>query len=115
MTKGRQCSLMNMLLTKISSMKFYQNGSKTNWPEEEHLSKLNSLGFLIAVGNYIPISEVRDDIVATYIKEVEWQTDEKLTPSKNMCAQRKVRLIWFLSMSKCTRLKAGFIYSSTYR
>ncbi|XP_017258655.1 U-box domain-containing protein 35 isoform X1 [Daucus carota subsp. sativus] len=44
------------------------------------------------VGNFIPISEVRDDVVATYIKEVEWQTDEKLIPYKKMCAQRKVQV-----------------------
>lgn len=46
---------------------------------------------LAAVGNFIPMSEVRDDVGATYIREVEWQTDENLFPYKNMCAQRKVR------------------------
>ncbi|XP_074379530.1 U-box domain-containing protein 35-like isoform X1 [Apium graveolens] len=45
-----------------------------------------------AVGNLIPMSEVRDDVGATYIREVEWQTDEKLFPYKNMCAQRKIQV-----------------------
>ncbi|KAL8096033.1 U-box domain-containing protein 35-like isoform X2 [Apium graveolens] len=44
------------------------------------------------MGNFIPISEVRDDIVATYMKEVEWETDEKLILYKKMCAQRKVEV-----------------------
>ncbi|KAK1366696.1 U-box domain-containing protein 35-like [Heracleum sosnowskyi] len=44
------------------------------------------------VGNFIPITEVRDDIVAAYVKEVEWQTDEKLILFKKMCAQRKVQV-----------------------
>ncbi|KAK1392857.1 U-box domain-containing protein 35 [Heracleum sosnowskyi] len=45
-----------------------------------------------AVGNFIPMSEVRDDVGATYRREVEWQTDEKLFSYKNMCAQRKIQV-----------------------
>ncbi|KAI3800067.1 hypothetical protein L1987_35375 [Smallanthus sonchifolius] len=36
------------------------------------------------------ISQVREDVVIAYKKEVEWQTHEKLLPFKNMCARRKV-------------------------
>ncbi|KAI3793109.1 hypothetical protein L1987_35723 [Smallanthus sonchifolius] len=36
------------------------------------------------------ISQVRDDVVIAYKKEVEWQTYEKFLPFKNMCARRKV-------------------------
>lgn len=42
------------------------------------------------MGNFIPISQVRDDVAAAYKKEVEWQAAEKLLPYKRMCSQRKV-------------------------
>ncbi|XP_063944986.1 U-box domain-containing protein 35 isoform X2 [Daucus carota subsp. sativus] len=45
-----------------------------------------------SMGNFIPLSQVRDDVGATYMREVEWQTDEKLIPYKKMCAQRKVQV-----------------------
>ncbi|XVF54924.1 hypothetical protein PTKIN_Ptkin05aG0219800 [Pterospermum kingtungense] len=45
-----------------------------------------------AMGNSIPISQVRDDVAAAYKKEVEWQTSEMLLPYKKMCAQRKVEV-----------------------
>ncbi|KAI7749334.1 hypothetical protein M8C21_023669 [Ambrosia artemisiifolia] len=38
----------------------------------------------------VVISQVRDDVVNAYRKEVEWQTYEKLLPFKNMCDRRKV-------------------------
>ncbi|XP_007038299.2 PREDICTED: U-box domain-containing protein 35 [Theobroma cacao] len=41
------------------------------------------------MGNFIPISQVRNDVAAAYKKEVEWQTNEMLLPYKKMCAQRK--------------------------
>ena len=44
------------------------------------------------MGNFIPISQVRDDVAAAYRKEVEWQAAEKLLPYKRMCSQRKVGL-----------------------
>ncbi|KAA8539769.1 hypothetical protein F0562_026461 [Nyssa sinensis] len=44
------------------------------------------------MGNFIPLSQVRDDIAAAYKKEVEWQRSEKLRPCKNMCAQKKVQV-----------------------
>ncbi|CAK9135125.1 unnamed protein product [Ilex paraguariensis] len=44
------------------------------------------------MGNFISLSQARDDVVAAYKKEVEWQTTEKLLPYKKMCAQRKVQV-----------------------
>lgn len=45
---------------------------------------------LSLVGNSIPISQVRDDVVAAFRKDVEWQTSEKLHPYKMLCTKRKV-------------------------
>ncbi|XP_023520539.1 U-box domain-containing protein 35-like isoform X1 [Cucurbita pepo subsp. pepo] len=45
-----------------------------------------------AVGNSIPVSQVRDDVAAAYRKEIGWQTNEKLLPYTKMFAQRKVQL-----------------------
>ncbi|XP_076897307.1 U-box domain-containing protein 35-like isoform X2 [Bidens hawaiensis] len=36
------------------------------------------------------ISQVREDVVTAYKKEMEWQTYQKLIPYKNMCERRKV-------------------------
>ncbi|CAK9139917.1 unnamed protein product [Ilex paraguariensis] len=44
------------------------------------------------MGNSLPLSQVRDDIVAAYKKEVEWQMSKKLLPYKKMCAQTKVQV-----------------------
>ncbi|XP_041994969.1 U-box domain-containing protein 35-like isoform X2 [Salvia splendens] len=44
------------------------------------------------MGNFIPISQVRDDVAAAYKKEMEWQAAEKLLPYKRMCSQRKVQV-----------------------
>ncbi|XP_052187044.1 U-box domain-containing protein 35-like isoform X2 [Diospyros lotus] len=44
------------------------------------------------MGNSIPISQVRDDVAAAYIKEAEWQTNEKLLPYSNMCSRKKVQV-----------------------
>ncbi|KAJ0850605.1 hypothetical protein HanPSC8_Chr13g0582701 [Helianthus annuus] len=38
----------------------------------------------------VPVSQVREDLVIAYRKEVECETYEKLLPFKNMCATRKV-------------------------
>ncbi|KAL3647521.1 hypothetical protein CASFOL_008489 [Castilleja foliolosa] len=46
----------------------------------------------ITVGNYIPISQVREDIAAAFKKEVESQVTEKLLPYKKMCIQRKLQV-----------------------
>lgn len=46
--------------------------------------------FLVTVGNFIPISQVRDEVVTAFRKEVEWQADEKLVPYKKMFVQKKV-------------------------
>lgn len=56
------------------------------------------------------MSEVRDDVGATYTREVEWQTDEKLFPYKNMCAQRKVRdqVVW--SHSSCMKRLTSYFF-----
>lgn len=42
------------------------------------------------MGNYLPISKVRDDVASAYRKDVETQTNSMLQPYKNMCNQRKV-------------------------
>ncbi|KAM0923976.1 hypothetical protein ACQ4PT_005168 [Festuca glaucescens] len=42
------------------------------------------------MGNYIPISQVRDDVASAYREEVEWQARSRLLPFKKMCAQRQV-------------------------
>ncbi|GMP69833.1 hypothetical protein CsSME_00028938 [Camellia sinensis var. sinensis] len=44
------------------------------------------------MGNSIPLSEVRNDVAAAYMKEIEWQTNEKLLPYKKMCIQKKVQV-----------------------
>ncbi|KAF8044352.1 hypothetical protein BT93_A2368 [Corymbia citriodora subsp. variegata] len=44
------------------------------------------------MGNSIPLSQVREDVVAAYKKEIEWQTNEMLLPYKKMCSQRKVQV-----------------------
>ncbi|KAL6580601.1 hypothetical protein OROMI_008625 [Orobanche minor] len=46
----------------------------------------------ITVGNYIPISQVREDVADAFRKEIEWQVTEKLLPYKRMCSQRKVQV-----------------------
>ncbi|EXC20961.1 U-box domain-containing protein 35 [Morus notabilis] len=45
-----------------------------------------------AMGNFVPLSQVRDDVAAAYVKETEWQTTAILLPYKRMCAQRKVEV-----------------------
>ncbi|KAA0043480.1 U-box domain-containing protein 35-like isoform X1 [Cucumis melo var. makuwa] len=45
-----------------------------------------------AVGNAIPVSQVREDVAVAYRKEIWWQTSEKLLPFKKMFAQRKVHV-----------------------
>ncbi|RXH94866.1 hypothetical protein DVH24_024550 [Malus domestica] len=47
---------------------------------------------VIVVGSRIPISQVREDVVAAYRKEMEWQASEKLVPYKKMCASRKMQV-----------------------
>ncbi|CAM0912688.1 unnamed protein product [Alopecurus aequalis] len=42
------------------------------------------------MGNYIPISQVRDDVASAYREELEWQARNMLLPFKKMCAQRQV-------------------------
>uniref|UniRef100_A0A6P3YXZ7 RING-type E3 ubiquitin transferase n=1 Tax=Ziziphus jujuba TaxID=326968 RepID=A0A6P3YXZ7_ZIZJJ len=44
------------------------------------------------MGNLIPLSQVRDDVVAAYKKEVDWRTNEMLLPYKKMCIQQKVQV-----------------------
>lgn len=45
-----------------------------------------------AVGNMLPISQVRDDVAAAYKKEIECETNQMLLPFKQMCEQRKVHV-----------------------
>lgn len=51
---------------------------------------MNFLFIVSSVGNSIPISQVRDDVVAAFRKDVEWQTSEKLHPYKMLCTRLKV-------------------------
>lgn len=44
------------------------------------------------MGNLIPIHQVRDDVVAAFRKEMEWQATEKLLPYKKMCTREKVQV-----------------------
>lgn len=54
------------------------------------------------MGNFIPISQVRDDVAAAFRKDVEWQATEKLLPYRKMCTQRKVHVVrLFLEDSLC--------------
>lgn len=42
------------------------------------------------MGNAIPISEVRDDVVTAYRQEILWQSEEMLKPFTKMFERRKV-------------------------
>ncbi|KAJ4840361.1 hypothetical protein Tsubulata_007633 [Turnera subulata] len=42
------------------------------------------------MGNFIPISQVREDVASAYKKEMEWQITQKLLPCKNIITRRKV-------------------------
>ncbi|KAM3207162.1 hypothetical protein ACQJBY_062400 [Aegilops geniculata] len=42
------------------------------------------------MGNYLPVSQVRDDVASAYREELEWQARNMLLPYKKMCAQRQV-------------------------
>ncbi|KAF7045519.1 hypothetical protein CFC21_054619 [Triticum aestivum] len=42
------------------------------------------------MGNYIPVSQVRDDVASAYREELEWQARNMLLPYKKMCAQTQV-------------------------
>ncbi|XP_066372947.1 U-box domain-containing protein 35 isoform X2 [Miscanthus floridulus] len=42
------------------------------------------------MGNFIPISQVREDVASAYRKEAEWRASNMLVPFQKMCAQRKV-------------------------
>lgn len=53
---------------------------------------MNYVPFYFPVGNYIPISQVRDDVAAAFVKEVEWEVTAKLRPYKKMCDLRKVNI-----------------------
>ncbi|KAF4364939.1 hypothetical protein F8388_020653 [Cannabis sativa] len=45
-----------------------------------------------AMGNFLPISDVREDIAEAYKTEMHWKTIELLLPYKKMCLQRKVEV-----------------------
>ncbi|KAH9607376.1 hypothetical protein KSS87_020147, partial [Heliosperma pusillum] len=51
-------------------------------------SKIN--GVPTAMGNLIPFSQVRDDVVAAYKKEIEWQKNELILPFQRMLTRYKV-------------------------
>ncbi|KAK9107433.1 hypothetical protein Syun_023444 [Stephania yunnanensis] len=41
------------------------------------------------MGNYIPISPVRDDVAAAYKKGMEWKASKMLLPYKQLCSEKK--------------------------
>lgn len=45
---------------------------------------------VLAVGNSIPITQVREDVAAAYKKDVEWQTTERMLPFRKIITQKKV-------------------------
>eukprot|EP00268_Persea_americana_P020175 TRINITY_DN20403_c0_g1_i7.p1 TRINITY_DN20403_c0_g1~~TRINITY_DN20403_c0_g1_i7.p1 ORF type:complete len:665 (-),score=127.29 TRINITY_DN20403_c0_g1_i7:642-2636(-) len=64
-------------------------------PEGRHFFKLLHVRPKITMvptemGNYLPISNVRDDVASAYKKEIEWRTNAVLLPYKKMCSQKKV-------------------------
>lgn len=67
-----------------------------------YMEKLNSTDLclfhvvVILVGNLIPLSQVREDVIAAYRKDMEWETNELLLPYKKMFALKKVWLYWLL-------------------
>ncbi|KAL4178634.1 hypothetical protein AMTRI_Chr13g83240 [Amborella trichopoda] len=44
------------------------------------------------MGNFIPISKVREDVADAYRKEIEWRVSTMLLPFRQMCAQRQVEV-----------------------
>ncbi|KAK9168712.1 hypothetical protein Syun_000852 [Stephania yunnanensis] len=46
---------------------------------------------VLQVGNYIPISPVRDDVAAAYKKGMEWKASKMLLPYKQLCSEKKVK------------------------
>ncbi|OVA04666.1 Protein kinase domain [Macleaya cordata] len=44
------------------------------------------------MGNYVPISQVRDDVATAYKNEVEWRTTRMLRPFKEMFSENKVEV-----------------------
>ncbi|XP_050224602.1 U-box domain-containing protein 35-like isoform X2 [Mercurialis annua] len=66
-------------------------------PEENVAFKLLHVRPMIttvptAMGNSIPISQVRDDVAAAYKQEMGWQTNQMLLPFKNLCTRNKVQV-----------------------
>ncbi|KAK9130806.1 hypothetical protein Sjap_011293 [Stephania japonica] len=45
-----------------------------------------------SMGNYITISQVRDDVATAYKKEMEWKTSKRLLPHKQLCRSKKGKL-----------------------
>uniref|UniRef100_A0A2P2LNW5 RING-type E3 ubiquitin transferase n=1 Tax=Rhizophora mucronata TaxID=61149 RepID=A0A2P2LNW5_RHIMU len=43
------------------------------------------------MGNFIPISQVREDVAEAYKKEMEWQASRKILPCKDICTHRQVQ------------------------
>lgn len=68
---------------------------------------------LLSVGNFIPISQVREDVASAYRKEAEWQASKMLVPFQKMCAQRKVgiSLHYCLILPPAASFQVSFILS----
>lgn len=60
------------------------------------------------MGNAISITELRDDVVAAYKQEVDWNTNEMLRPYKKMFERRKVL---FVSRILNLKLSLCFLFS----
>ncbi|KAK9130804.1 hypothetical protein Sjap_011291 [Stephania japonica] len=62
-------------------------------PDLDLFMKQNVMPFnvvVLQVGNYIPISQVRDDVATAYKKEMEWKTSKRHLPQKQLCSEKKV-------------------------
>ncbi|XP_006655773.1 U-box domain-containing protein 35 [Oryza brachyantha] len=97
---------LEMEAPSVSTVAIAVNGSKSSrhalkWaldkfvPEGRVLFRILHVRPIIKMvptpmGNFIPITQVREDVATAYRKDVEWQANNMLLPYKKMCAQRKV-------------------------
>ncbi|KAK9093376.1 hypothetical protein Syun_028287 [Stephania yunnanensis] len=95
----------SLMLSSSSTVVVAVNGSRKSkytlkWALERFSSEGKVLFKLLHVcarittvptpmGNYIPISQVRDDVAAAYKKEMEWKASKMLLPYKQLCSEKK--------------------------
>uniref|UniRef100_A0A0D9WLL9 RING-type E3 ubiquitin transferase n=1 Tax=Leersia perrieri TaxID=77586 RepID=A0A0D9WLL9_9ORYZ len=98
--------VLEMEAPSVSTVAIAVNGSKTSkhavkWALDKFVPEGRVLFRILHVrptikmvptpmGNFIPITQVREDVATAYKKEVEWQANNMLLPYKKMCAHRKV-------------------------